>query len=165
MAKKDMKHKNHPLWISILLMAGTPLLVSTFLTISFAQEDIYILAHENIFGKLRRPPVMFSHEGHADTLEDEGCGACHHLQDEESGPLLEGMATVQEWKPPVARGKRVFNDKAFYESLKKHYDSKGFLSERQRKVLRRMVERYSAGIEGYTALAEKLDLKPAKTSE
>jgi len=82
-------------------------------------------------------------------------------QDDESGPLLEGMGRVQEWKPPVARGKRVFDDKAFYESLKKHYDSKGFLSDRQRKALRRMVERYSAGMEGYSDLAEKLNLKSA----
>jgi DNA topoisomerase-1 len=83
-------------------------------------------------------------------------------QDDESAPLLEGMGKVQEWKPPVARGKRVFNDKAFYESLKSHFESKGFLSERQRKALRRMVERYSAGIAGYGELAEKLNLKPAR---
>jgi len=86
--KKYMKHKTHLLWISILLMTCAPLLVSTFLTVSFAQEDIYVLAHENIFGELRRPPVMFSHEDHTGTLEDEGCGACHHLQDEESGRLV-----------------------------------------------------------------------------
>jgi len=83
-----MKHKIHLLWICILLMTCTPLLVSTFLRVSFAQEDIYILAHENIFGKLRRPPVIFSHEDHTGTLEDEGCSACHHLQDEESGRLV-----------------------------------------------------------------------------
>jgi len=83
-----MKHKNNLLWISIRFMAISLLPGSIFLTVSIAQEDIYILAHENIFGKLRRPPVMFSHEDHTKTLEDEGCGTCHHLQDEESGRLV-----------------------------------------------------------------------------
>lgn len=86
-------------------------------------------------------------------------------QDNESGPLLEAMGRVQEWKPPIARGKRVFNDKAFFESLKKHHDSKGFLSDRQRKALRRMVERYSSAIEGYDDVAEKLNLKSARKND
>ena len=69
-------------------MAVAPVWVSTFPADAFAQEDDYILAHETTFGKLRRPPVMFSHEGHMDTLAEKGCGACHHQRDEESGRLV-----------------------------------------------------------------------------
>jgi len=83
-----MKQKHHLLWISILLIAGALLVGSTFLADVFAQADDYILAHEDIFGELRRPPVMFPHELHTDALEDDGCGACHHTQDEESGKLV-----------------------------------------------------------------------------
>ena len=53
-----------------------------------AQEAEYNLAHQDIFGKLRRPPVSFSHEIHADTLEAQGCGICHHVPDDQSGKLV-----------------------------------------------------------------------------
>ena len=83
-----MKHKTPLWWISILLLAATPVWTVTFLANASTQEDDYILAHDTIFGQLRRSPVMFSHEGHMDALEDEGCGACHHQQDEQSGQLV-----------------------------------------------------------------------------
>ena len=55
---------------------------------SGAQEAEYNLAHRDIFGKLRRPQVSFSHAIHAETLAEEGCGACHHVQDDQSGKLV-----------------------------------------------------------------------------
>ena len=57
-------------------------------TISGAQEAEYNLAYQEIFGKLRRPQVGFSHEIHAETLEEDGCGVCHHVQDDQSGKLV-----------------------------------------------------------------------------
>ena len=54
---------------------------------TMAQEDEYILAHTDVFGKLRRPPVVFSHESHVESLGDEGCGVCHHTPDDETGRL------------------------------------------------------------------------------
>ena len=83
-----MRHKNSKFRLFILIVAGVLLLGSTYLAISWAQDDQYILAHEDIFGQLRRAPVLFSHESHESFLEDEGCGACHHSQDEESGQLV-----------------------------------------------------------------------------
>ena len=83
-----MRYKIQKPWLAIVLMIGTFLLGSTIWMDSSAQEDEYILAHKDIFGELRRPAVMFSHELHTETLEDEGCGACHHTQDEESGKLV-----------------------------------------------------------------------------
>ena len=52
---------------------------------SMAQEADYILAHEDVFGRLRRPEVSFSHEIHAESLEKSGCGVCHHTPDDKTG--------------------------------------------------------------------------------
>ena len=75
-------------------------------------------------------------------------------EDRESGPLLEALKPVTEWKPPVQRGKRTFDDKAFYESLSKHFEQRGSLSPRQRAALKRMVRRYRDQIPDYRQLAE-----------
>jgi len=55
---------------------------------SIAQENEYNLAHEDVFGKLRRPKVHFSHETHAESLSDWGCGVCHHVRDNKTGKLV-----------------------------------------------------------------------------
>lgn len=55
---------------------------------SNAQEAEYELAHGDFFGRLRRPPVSFPHEIHAESLEVDGCGICHHVQDDRSGKLV-----------------------------------------------------------------------------
>jgi len=53
-----------------------------------AQEEVYILAHEDVFGSLRRPEVSFSHEDHTVSLENSGCGVCHHTPDDKTGQLV-----------------------------------------------------------------------------
>ena len=55
---------------------------------SMAQESDYILAHEDVFGKLRRPQVSFSHDSHAKSPEKSGCGVCHHTPDDKTGRLV-----------------------------------------------------------------------------
>ena len=55
---------------------------------SLAQEETYMLADEDIFGKLRRPAVVFQHEIHTDILSDEDCITCHHDEDENTGKLI-----------------------------------------------------------------------------
>ena len=83
-----MKLKKNAVWPSILSAAVAIFLGSIFLADSLAQEDEYLLAHESIFGELRRSPVTFPHERHIDALENEGCGACHHSEDAESGRVV-----------------------------------------------------------------------------
>ena len=56
--------------------------------VAIAQEADYNLAYSEVFGKLRRPQVSFSHETHSETLEEEGCGTCHHVQDDQSDKLV-----------------------------------------------------------------------------
>ena len=55
---------------------------------SWAQEDIYTLAHGDIFAELRRAPVVFSHGIHEEALDAEGCGICHHVPDKQTGKLI-----------------------------------------------------------------------------
>ncbi|MEJ2283889.1 MAG: cytochrome c3 family protein [Desulfobacterales bacterium] len=55
---------------------------------SMAQEAEYILAHDDVFGSLRRPEVDFSHAKHAESLENKGCGVCHHTPDDQNGQLV-----------------------------------------------------------------------------
>ena len=66
-----------------LLLTGT---VSR--TLTMAQEDEYNLADTDVFGKLRRPLVKFSHAIHSDNLMDTGCGICHHNPDNKTGELV-----------------------------------------------------------------------------
>ena len=69
------------------LITGLLLAVAVGWQPSMAQEEEYTLAHQDVFGNLRRPPVDFSHENHVDNLEDGGCGKCHHTPDEKTGQL------------------------------------------------------------------------------
>jgi hypothetical protein len=71
-----------------LLIIGSVLVGLAVGVDAIAQEAEYNLAHEDIFGRLRRPPVSFSHEIHSDVLEDAGCGICHHVQDDQTGRLV-----------------------------------------------------------------------------
>ena len=82
---------------SILVIAiGLVLVGAVGWQVSMAQEVDYILAHEDIFGNLRRPEVSFSHEIHAESLENDGCGVCHHAPDDQTGKLVysEGEETA-----------------------------------------------------------------------
>lgn len=71
-----------------LLIIGSVLWGLAVWTDSIAQEAYYNLAHMDIFSKLRRPHVSFPHEIHSETLEEEGCGICHHVQDDQSIKLV-----------------------------------------------------------------------------
>jgi hypothetical protein len=59
-------------------------------------------------------------------------------------PLIEHLRSVQEWKPPVQRGKRTFDDKVFFESLAGQFAARGSLSLKQRAALRKLGNRYGA---------------------
>ncbi len=52
-----------------------------------AHEETYTLAHRDVFGELRRDPVVFKHRIHEEALDAEGCGVCHHTPDEKTGQL------------------------------------------------------------------------------
>lgn len=86
-------------------------------------------------------------------------------QDNESPELIALMSTVKEWNPPVKRGKREFNDESFFDSLKGQLEQRGYLSERQRYALKRMLHRYKAQIPTFEAVAERLGLNPKRKTK
>ncbi len=59
--------------------------------------------------------------------------------------LLRELEAVTEWKPPVTKGKRVWNDREFFESLREQYRVRRSLSPRQVAALGRMAARYRRG--------------------
>ncbi|MFO7870092.1 MAG: type I DNA topoisomerase [Kiritimatiellia bacterium] len=71
------------------------------------------------------------------------------LEDQESAPLLDALSRVQNWREPVKRGKKSFDDKSFYNSLLDHFSRKGFLSPKQRAALKKMVKKYRDQIPDY----------------
>jgi DNA topoisomerase-1 len=83
-------------------------------------------------------------------------------KDEESPILLGAMGSVKEWKEAVKRGKRTFDDKEFHDSLSQQFGSKGYLSDRQRAALKRMVKRYRDQIPNYEEVAEKCEIPKSK---
>lgn len=78
-------HKLHNwvLFFFAIMVAG-----SGWVTSARAQDEVYRLAHTEIFGELRRPAIVFNHEAHAEALDEPGCGACHHAPDPDTGKLV-----------------------------------------------------------------------------
>lgn len=73
--------------------------------------------------------------------------------------LLEALETVSEWREPTRRGKREFNDRAFFESLRSQFARRRALSPRQRSALRRMVAQYRGQVTNYESLAAKYGIQ------
>ncbi|MBT3193973.1 MAG: type I DNA topoisomerase [Verrucomicrobia bacterium] len=86
-------------------------------------------------------------------------------EDNESPELIQLMSTVEDWKPPVKRGKREFNDETFFASLSQQLGARGYLSDRQRAALKRMIRRYREQVPTFEEVAERLDLnaKPKRS--
>ena len=67
----------------------------------------------------------------------------------ESALLLELIRAVKEWRPPVTRGKWIWDDHKFAESLARQYAQKHALSLKQLALLRKMVRKYKDQIPDY----------------
>ncbi len=63
-------------------------------------------------------------------------------EDTESPGLIEKLARIKVWKDPVKRGKRVFDDKEFAQSVTDQFKRNGTLSPRQRAAISKMLGRY-----------------------
>jgi len=53
-----------------------------------AQEADYVLAHDDVFGELRRPAVGFPHDLHTAGALADSCGECHHTPEDQTGRLV-----------------------------------------------------------------------------
>jgi len=78
-----------------------------------------------------------------------------------AGEILELLAKITEWKEPVKRGLRVWDDKEFFTSLDRQFRQKKSLSPRQTAAMRKMAGRYAAQIPGFADHAERLGLRAA----
>lgn len=83
-------------------------------------------------------------------------------EDTESGPLLELLKNVKEWKPPVQRGRREWDDRKFYESLSRQFGQRRRLSPKQVASLKKLVGRYGAHIPNFEAEAQRFGIAPRK---
>ena len=79
--------------------------------------------------------------------------------------LLALMATVTEWRAPAKKGKRVYDDKAFVESLADQFKRRSSLSSRQVMALRRVAVAYRDKIPSFAEKAAELGLTNVPSSE
>ena len=73
--------------------------------------------------------------------------------------LLALLETVKEWKEPVRRGRRVYNDHEFVSSLRDQYARRSSLSPRQVLALRRVCVNYRDQIPTFEEVADRLGLR------
>jgi DNA topoisomerase-1 len=99
-------------------------------------------------------------DGFEGMAEELGLNAQEAGPDNESGPLLELLANVTEWSPPVLRGKREWDDSKFHESLRTQFEQKKALSIKQRSSLKKMCKRYAEQIPDYEKYMYPLGLPP-----
>ncbi len=85
--------------------------------------------------------------------------------DPNAGPLLDLMGAIHEWKPPVQRGKMTWDDRAFYDSLRRQFGVRKLLTVRQAVALKKMLRRYAAQVPGYDEKVETMGLLPLKKKD
>ncbi|MGN0854013.1 MAG: type I DNA topoisomerase [Kiritimatiellia bacterium] len=78
--------------------------------------------------------------------------------------LLALMNTVTEWRPAAKKGRKVYDDQGFVQSLAEQYAQRHSLSTRQVMALRRVAVAYKNKIPGYAEKAAELGLKDIPSS-
>ena len=61
--------------------------------------------------------------------------------------MLDFLGSIKEWAEPVKKGRRVYDDKAFYESIDSQFNSNRQLSSRQVGALKKLVTKYMKKLE------------------
>ena len=72
--------------------------------------------------------------------------------------LLQLMAGVTDWRDPSKKGKKVYDDKSFVESIAEQYDRRRTLSTRQIMALKRVAVAYRDRIPNFAAKAKELGI-------
>ena len=75
------------------------------------------------------------------------------------------LGGVKEWRPPSKRGKKLYDDKSFVDSLREQYARRHSLSTRQALALRRVVTSYREQIPDFAARAAELGLETENVSK
>ncbi len=79
--------------------------------------------------------------------------------------LLRLLEAVTEWKEPVRRGRRTYNDQEFVASLRDQYARRSSLSPRQVLALRRVCVSYKSQIPAFEDVADRLGLRELPQAE
>ena len=66
---------------------------------------------------------------------------------------------MTDWRPPVRRGKKTYDDREFVQSLADQYARRHVLSSRQVAALRRVATAYKGKIPNYASKAAALGLE------
>ena len=66
------------------------------------------------------------------------------VEDPEIMAMFEELTKVKKWRPAVKRGKHVYDDRGFVESLREQYQRRHTLSPRQLSALKRVLNVYAA---------------------
>ncbi|OQA25415.1 MAG: DNA topoisomerase 1 [Verrucomicrobia bacterium ADurb.Bin345] len=96
-------------------------------------------------------------EGYEKLASDLGVHS-GEAEDKESGPLLEALKHIREWKPAVMRGRREWDDHKFYESLSRQFAQRRSLSPKQLSSLKKLAGRYAEQIPDFKQLAEQFGI-------
>jgi DNA topoisomerase-1 len=65
-----------------------------------------------------------------------------NVRDEDPAPLFAKLAAVKKWAEPVKKGRFSFDDKRFFMSLKRQFDSGKKLSPKQSAALKKLTAKY-----------------------
>jgi DNA topoisomerase-1 len=76
--------------------------------------------------------------------------------DTESAGLIEVLGRVKEWREPTKRGRMVFDDRRFFESVSQQFRRRGGLSPRQRAALQKMIFRYRDQFPDFEEIAARM---------
>ncbi len=79
--------------------------------------------------------------------------------DPQIAELLKLVESITEWKEPVKRGRRTYNDADFVASLRNQYARRSSLSPRQVLALRRVIVAYRNQIPAFEEVADRLELR------
>lgn len=82
------------------------------------------------------------------TVESSGTSKREVISDEQKPEIIsmiQALQAVTAWAEPVKRGRRTFDDKEFFESVKSQFSDTGRLSPRQVAALAKMTARYAGG--------------------
>ena len=82
-----------------------------------------------------------------------------------AGEMLEMLKAVKKFRPPVRIGKRIYDDKSFFESLTSQYARRRTLSDRQVVALKRVVRLYRDQIPDYDAKKDALEIEKKEAGE
>lgn len=93
-------------------------------------------------------------------------GADRQKVDPAVAPILEALGRIEKWNEPAPRGKgkRVFNDAEFFESISRQFKHKNMLTSRQIAALKRLFVNYKDAIPDFEEIAAKYDIRPSERS-